>query len=373
MTRTMDRWLTRSALIACLALLGTLGAMTSAAIAGPSTACCKFTAAKLLQGWKYVADATAPPGYAKDSLGIVHLRGTIVGKGNHVENHPAFDLPQALAPSYEMRVLVAVPGYPGVPPDVNGLMILPAGQVTPIGENMGGNAQSLDGISFVAGSAGKIKFTNATLENGWQYGGPDSAPPSYAIDSRGVVHLRGGLVAGSSDTPAFMLPAALTPSHTMWLPIYETNSNGNDEESLEINSDGEVIPIGTAEGSVGNYSSLDGVSFVAHGSDIKFRAAKLLNGFQDGGYRSASPGYAKDALGIVHLHGSLSGQNSGHVAFYLPKALRPRHQLNFPIYTYDAEDGGLEITKSGAVIPRGNSEVVRGYASLDGISFVAGQ
>lgn len=102
---------------------------------------------------------------------------------------------------------------------------------------------------------------------------------------------------------------------------------------------------------------------------IKFTNAKLNNGFKDGGVGSAPPGYAKDSLGIVHLRGGLKGQSE--VPFILPKGFRPSHEVNVPTYTYDGTEGFLDITITGKLILAGGD--VPGCASLDGISFVAGQ
>lgn len=341
---------------ACLAMLATLGSTTSAASAGSAT-CCTFTNAKLLNGWEPGRAYTAYPGFGKDSLGVVHLRGSVKGSQ---EGREAFILPKALAPSHDMWLPIYTFANSAA-----GLEITSTGQAIPIGSQTK-YLQPIDGMNFIPGSATKIKFTNATLQNGWTYGGDGSAQPGYAIDSLGVVHLRGGLAGTSSGQPAFVLPKALAPSHPMWLPIY---TNGATEGSLEITSDGQVIPSGSEATA---YASLDGISFVGpNTTEVKFTNAKLLNYFKDGGYGSAPPGYAKDSLGIVHLRGALSGQYDSHIAFVLPAGLRPSHEVAVPMYTLNGAEGFLVIDTDGRVIPFGGD--VMGYASLDGISFVAGQ
>lgn len=231
-----------------------------------------------------------------------------------------------------------------------------------------GASQPLDGMSFVAGSQTKIKFTQAKLLDGWNYGGGGSAQPGYAIDSLGVVHLRGGLATGSSDAAAFVLPQALRPSHPMWLPMYTYNGT---EGSLVIASNGTVTPIGSE---VSTYSSLDGISFAAGSSTkIRFTDAQLKSPpFQDGGQGSARPGYAKDSLGVVYLRGGLRG-GGNHLAFTLPRALRPSHDLTFPIYSFNGTESVLQILNDGSVVPQPHGSSAKGYMSLDGISFVAGQ
>jgi hypothetical protein len=316
-----------------------------------------FTGAKLLNGWAPGRAYTAYPGYGKDSLGVVHLRGSV--KGGHGGDE-AFIVPKALAPAHSVWLPIFT--FANNPA---GLQIAATGQVIPVGPTIK-YLQPLDGMNYVPGSDTKITFTRATLENGWKYGGNSSADPGYAIDALGVVHLRGGLAGTSSGQPAFVLPAALRPGHPMWVPIY---TSGATEGSLSIDSAGEVTPSGThATG----YASLDGVSFVAGSSTkVRFTNAKLLNGWHDGGYGSAPPGYAKDSLGIVHLRGGLGGQTESRVALVLPKPLRPSHELAFPLYTVSGTEGMLVIETDGRVIPFGGE--VMGYASLDGINFVAGQ
>jgi hypothetical protein len=100
-------------------------------------------------------------------------------------------------------------------------------------------------------SASGIRFTNASLENGWTAGGHHSGPPGYAKDSLGVVHLRGSLATGSNDTVAFVLPRGLRPTHRLFLPAYGG-------EGLLINPNGEVLPAGP---NVGFFTSLAGIDF----------------------------------------------------------------------------------------------------------------
>jgi hypothetical protein len=72
----------------------------------------------------------------------------------------------------------------------------------------------------------------------------------------GVVHLRGGISGGSSDTAAFVLPSGLRPSHYLFLTV-----DGDGVEGIvQILPNGEVRPIGS---DVTSFTSLDGVSFAA--------------------------------------------------------------------------------------------------------------
>src|SRR5690242_21346149 len=82
---------------------------------------------------------------------------------------------------------------------------------------------AIGGSTYAATSSSRaIHFTNAKLKNGWQPGNktnPQDAPPSYAKDSLGVVHLRGALF-GQNDKTAFVLPRGLRPRHTVEEPLF---------------------------------------------------------------------------------------------------------------------------------------------------------
>jgi hypothetical protein len=348
-----DRHRISAVVAGCVVLLVGLAAATYA----PTQT--TFTKAQLFDGWKYGGFDTAYPGYAKDPLGVVHLRGTVQGGTDGTE---AFLLPKALAPSHDMWLPVEVGPGQG-----SALMVATTGQVIPDGPPTS-YYLPLDDVSFVAGRATTIRFTHAQLQNGWRYGGNNSAWPGYAIDPLGVVHLRGGLFDGTSGTSAFVLPKALRPSHPIWLPIYSSGFTGG---SLSVSPDGQVTPTGDE---VASYASLDGVSFVAaSATKIRFTNAKLTQRWKYAGLGSARPGYGKDPLGVVHLRGAMRDGRCDTVALTLPTGLRPSHWLNFPIYTLGGTRGWLAITRVGHVYPCGGAAAIHGYASLDGMSFVAGQ
>jgi hypothetical protein len=121
---------------------------------------------------------------------------------------------------------------------------------------LGGSTYAATSIS----SKSAIHFAKAHLRNGWQSGhksNPLDAPPGYARDSLGVVHLRGDIFAGSDDTTAFVLPKDLRPSHIVYKPIYTQSGLIG---YVLIQPNGKVLPFG---GNVVAFASLDGVSFVA--------------------------------------------------------------------------------------------------------------
>jgi hypothetical protein len=117
---------------------------------------------------------------------------------------------------------------------------------------------ALGGGAYAATSSGtpRVRWTNATLMNGWHTHLVDTARVAYAKDSAGVVHLRGTMNNGTDDATAFVLPKGLRPRHTTVLTVFTATPGGE----LEIGPTGIVLPIG---GGDTTYTSLDGVSFVA--------------------------------------------------------------------------------------------------------------
>jgi hypothetical protein len=125
-------------IVACLALFAALGGGSYAATQIGSSSI-HFTNAKLQHGWKQGCCVTGPPAYAKDSLGVVHLRG---GLKSGTAGSPAFVLPKALRPTHALYLSIWPPG--------DSLVIATDGTVTP---NETDNALiSLAGINFPASS-----------------------------------------------------------------------------------------------------------------------------------------------------------------------------------------------------------------------------
>jgi hypothetical protein len=140
-TRLRLRFPSPALILSCLALFAALGGSTYAAASSGSSGI-HFTKATLENGWTESGSGSAAAGYAKDSIGVVHLRGGIKGGGN---NNPAFVLPLSLRPKHYLYLPVQT--YLANDGSVD---ISPNGEVTPLGNNATGFT-SLDGISFVAG------------------------------------------------------------------------------------------------------------------------------------------------------------------------------------------------------------------------------
>jgi hypothetical protein len=124
-------------------LFAALGGSTYAATSIVGSGGIHFKKATYKNGWHtYPHPGYASAGYAKDSLGVVHLRGGISGATNDTT---AFVLPSGLRP----RHYLFLPAYTYLYSE-GSVEIKPGGEVIPIGSDVT-SYTSLDGISFAAG------------------------------------------------------------------------------------------------------------------------------------------------------------------------------------------------------------------------------
>jgi hypothetical protein len=91
------------------------------------------------------------------------------------------------------------------------------------------------------------------------------------------------------------------------------------------------------------------------------------NGWVNFGGSFSTAGFFKDALGIVHLKGTITG-TSGTTAFTLPAGYRPAENLFMPMAGTFPNAALLEIFTDGRVEPLHNTGGVFN-AGLDGLSF----
>jgi hypothetical protein len=132
------------------------------------------------------------------------------------------------------------------------------------------NAGTL-GTVPVATSLAPLVWNNLTLVNGWVnyptglllLGG--YAPPQYAIDGQGFVHLRGGL-SGASKTSGVIasLPSGFRPAAgNTWLPVASTNGSSDPQTAdIDVTSAGNITAY-AGSGATLKFVSLDGVEFYA--------------------------------------------------------------------------------------------------------------
>lgn len=129
-------------ILSCLALFAALGGGAYAASSSGGSGI-KWTNAKLKGTWKNAGNGLASAGYAKDSLGVVHLRGDITGGS---PGTTAFVLPKGLRPSHALLIAVS----DSVGGSTAQIEIVNSGAIVPSGAGAAGTT-SFDGVSFVAG------------------------------------------------------------------------------------------------------------------------------------------------------------------------------------------------------------------------------
>jgi hypothetical protein len=105
-----------------------------------------------------------------------------------------------------------------------------------------------------------------TFTHGW-HANPaanNSLPVSYAVDAQGLVHLRGALVGGTVNEPAFALPASVVSTTlNMYFPVVASGAT----VGLLTVSGGTVRPtLGdtATEPDLVAFTDLDGVVFSGH-------------------------------------------------------------------------------------------------------------
>ncbi len=129
-----------SLLVALAALFIVLGGTSYAATTAPSKPQpLKYTKATLINNWTWGGYETFQPAYGKDSMGVVHLRGSVA---NGTAQTAAFTLPVADRPTrylyFPSYTLQSTEGSVEVAPD---------GSVYAIGTSAT-KFSSLDGVTF---------------------------------------------------------------------------------------------------------------------------------------------------------------------------------------------------------------------------------
>lgn len=219
-----------------------------------------------------------------------------------------------------------------------------------------------------AGHAAKFTWHAFKLLNGWRSAskkGLVTGTPAWALND-GVVYLRGAITQsspGKSDEFSTLPKYARSP-HNLYLQVF---TSADVPGNLFIGSSGTLEAY---EGNADTFTSLGAVSYPT--AAIKSHKFTLKNGWQSSQsiYKTGNPAYAI-SNGVVYLSGSMhanSNPPASPLAFILPKAARPAHELFLTVYTVDgASPGVVEILPQGEVDFAGAG--ASSYTSLAAISF----
>jgi hypothetical protein len=210
----------------------------------------------------------------------------------------------------------------------------------------------------------KFTWHSFKLMNGWVSASKPSVKtgtPSWALRG-GVVYLRGAVkVAATKTSTTFgTLPTYARPAHNLYIQIYTWPEAPG---TLYIGSNGLVEAY---NGNSSSFASLSGVSYAI--APIKPHKVTLRNGWasSQSDWGTGDPAYAISG-GVVYLSGSLKSGAAGSIAFTLPKAARPPHQMFLAVYTNGGTTGTVTIEPDGAVMLGGSDSV--NFTSLANISF----
>jgi hypothetical protein len=92
------------------------------------------------------------------------------------------------------------------------------------------------------------------------------------------------------------------------------------------------------------------------------------NGWQNFGSGYSEAGFFKDALGVVHLKGTIYGGTNGTTAFTLPEGYRPAENLYMPLGS-NASPIGLGLSPDGQLAPVCGAPSGCNAVGFDGLSF----
>lgn len=101
------------------------------------------------------------------------------------------------------------------------------------------------------------------------------------------------------------------------------------------------------------------------GGDASWTNATLTNSWVTFGAPYLTPGYRKDASGVVHLRGVVKSGTSATSALTLPTGYRPAGKASFRTLA-PVTDEQIDVNTDGTVVISTSSNA---YAGLDGISF----
>jgi hypothetical protein len=116
------------------------------------------------------------------------------------------------------------------------------------------------GTASVATSLPGLVWVPLVLHNSWTAYGHGYDAPAYAIDTQGIVHLRGAMDGSPSSSVAFSFPSSiLSPEVQAQYPVAANNAT----IALMTVTDGAFVPLDgpATAGSVASFTDIDGITF----------------------------------------------------------------------------------------------------------------
>ena len=320
-----------------------------------------YTTLKLINGWQ-----SRPFGTSKAQIrtiqGIVYFKGAIATNGT---NDEPFLLPKSFRPNTVVYVPVDLCNA------ANGrLEIDPNGAAFVEPESSFSDAQcftSLDGVSFAL--SGK-SFTNLRLRHGWT-NSPFSTSKAQIRNINGIVHFKGAIATGGTNTEPFVLPKSFRPRTWVYVKVDLCNANNG---RIDIAPNGGVF-VEAEGGTFSNaqcFTSLDGASFALPGKG--FTNIRLRNGWKNAPFLT-SKAQVTNVGGIVHFKGAISTRGSNSEPFVLPKSFRPHTWVYVPVDLCNANNGRIDIAPNGDVFvdaEGGTFSNAQCFTSLDGAWYAQG-
>jgi hypothetical protein len=158
-------------------------------------------------------------------------------------------------------------------------------------------------VTLCGSAAAGLTFEFLPKNPGWTAYGNGTRAPAGAVDSAGIVHLRGALLGRivDSDNP-FTMPLDLRPDKTIYVPVGLTNGLPG---HLVIGTNGIVTLEAEYPAGQGPYAflSLEGVTYARTTAPLHYKTVALINTWSRFANFTRVPAAAVDANNIVHLKG----------------------------------------------------------------------
>jgi hypothetical protein len=127
-----------------------------------------------------------------------------------------------------------------------------------------------------------------------------------------------------------------------------------------------------AGGNLGPAAMIDPI--LSYMTTVSVTAPSLLNSWTNFGGAFMNVGYWKDAVGIVHIRGTVKSGTINTVIFQLPAGFRPSATVAFPSSQGNNVGfitGYVSVDSSGNVTQNGATSGYNASLFLDGITFLA--